>query len=177
MIRKRVVLFRVQHFQEGGRRITAEVLSDLIQFIQHKHWVFFFSFAINGTPPPADASDVAADDYLAAYDAATTAAIEAFSAEGAMGRMVKMPFGEMPGSALMGLATTDTFQHAWDLAKATGQEADLAPELAAALLSQAQQSISDNFRGPEGAPFGAVQECGDGASNADQLAAFLGRTV
>ena len=77
----------------------------------------------------------------------------------------------------MGLATTDTFQHAWDLAKATGQDSDLAPELATALLSQAQQSISDAFRGPEGAPFGAEQECGDGASNADQLAAFLGRTV
>ena len=150
-------------------------VSELINHIVGGH--VFFAAAINGTPPPADASDVAADDYLAAYDAATSASIEAFSAEGAMGRMVKMPFGEMPGSALLGLATTDTFQHAWDLAKATGQEADLAPELAAALLSQAQQSISDTFRGPEGAPFGAEQDCGDGASNADQLAAFLGRTV
>ena len=34
------------------------------------------------------------------------------------------------------------------------------------------------FRGPEGkAPFGPVQTAPAGASNADQLAAFLGRTV
>ena len=136
----------------------------------------FFQAGMNGTPPPGPV-DFAAGDFVTAYDAATAGTIEAFGAEGALGRMVQMPFGEMPGAAVMGLATTDTFQHAWDLAKATGQDANLAPELAEALLSQAKQSIPDTFRGPEGAPFGAQQECGEGASNADKLAAFLGRTA
>lgn len=149
-------------------------VSELINHIVGTH--IFFLAGMNGTPP-ADPADFAAGDYMAAYDEATAATIAAFGVEGALGKMVKMPFGEMPGAAVMGLATTDTFQHAWDLAKATGQDSDLAPELASALLSASKQSISDAFRGPEGAPFGSEQECGDGASNADQLAAFLGRTV
>jgi uncharacterized protein (TIGR03086 family) len=77
----------------------------------------------------------------------------------------------------LGLAITDTFVHTWDLAKATGQSTDLAPELAAVLLEQARASIQDSFRGPEGAPFGAEQTAPEGASNADRLAAFLGRSV
>jgi len=136
----------------------------------------FFLAGMNGTPP-SNSPDSADGDFVAAFDEATSATVAAFKVDGALAKTVKMPFGEMPGAAVMGLATTDTFQHAWDLAKATGQDSDLAPELASALLSQSRQSISDAFRGPEGAPFGAEQECGDGASNADQLAAFLGRTV
>jgi len=134
----------------------------------------FFVAGMQGKPP-AESADYAAGDYLAAFDEATAASLAAFSAEGVLQQMVKMPFGEMPGFAVLGLATTDTFQHGWDLAKATGQDTNLAPELAAGLLAQAQQAISDSFRGPEGAPFGAQQEVGADASNADQLAGFLGR--
>ena len=90
---------------------------------------------------------------------------------------VKLPFGEFPGRAFLGLATNDTFTHGWDLAKATGQSTDLAPDLAAALLAGAKQAISPAFRGPEGAPFGTEQEAPAGSTNADKLAAFLGRTV
>jgi uncharacterized protein (TIGR03086 family) len=78
----------------------------------------------------------------------------------------------------MGLAPTDIFTHAWDLAKATGQSTDLNPELAAALLPQVEASIPDMFRGAEGSgmPFGAKQEAPAGATNADKIAAFLGRS-
>ena len=88
-----------------------------------------------------------------------------------------MPFGEFPGHAWMGLATTDTLTHAWDLAKATGQSTDLAPELAEQVLAVAGQAISDAVRGDEPMPFAAEKNCPDGASTADRLAAFLGRTV
>ena len=138
----------------------------------------FFSAVINDQPPSQDATDFAAGDYVAAFDAATSGTVAALSAEGAMGKIIKAPFGDMPGAAFMGLALTDTFQHAWDLAKATGQSTDLAPAMAEMLLKQSQASISDSFRGPDGkAPFGEAQECGDGATNADKLAAFLGRKV
>ena len=89
-----------------------------------------------------------------------------------------MPFGEMPAGAVMGLAMNDTFTHGWDLAKATGQSTDIAPQLAAQILEQARASIHDAFRGEDGAaPFGVEQDCPEGASAADQLAAFLGRDV
>lgn len=137
----------------------------------------FFTAGLKGQPP-SDAADFAAGDFVAAFDTAAAECVEAFQADGVMERMVTMPFGEMPGAAVMGLALTDTFQHAWDLAKATGQNTDLAPELAAQLLAQSKQMIQPGFRGADGAaPFGAEQSCVDGACAADQLAAFLGRTV
>ena len=75
-------------------------------------------------------------------------------------------------------ATTDTFTHGWDLARALGQSTDLAPDLAAGLLAGAKMAIPPSFRGEEGkAAFGAEQTAPDGACAADQLAAFLGRTV
>jgi len=136
----------------------------------------FFLAALDATPP-AESPDFAAGDFIAAFDEVSSACVAGFETDGVLAQMFTLPFGEMPGAALMGLAATDTFQHAWDLAKATGQDTDLAPELAEGLLAQSQASIQESFRGPEGAPFGAEQVAPDGASPADRLAAFLGRTV
>jgi hypothetical protein len=64
------------------------------------------------------------------------------------------------------------------VAKATGQPTDLSPDLAAGVLSAVRGVISDDRRGDDGkAPFGPEQAAPDGASNADKLAAFLGRQV
>lgn len=136
----------------------------------------FFLAGLRGTPP-AEQPDHAAGDYVAAYDEVCADVVAFLGQEGALDATYALPFGEMPGSAVMGLAMTDTFQHGWDLAKATGQSTDLAPDLAEALLVQSRAAIQDAFRGPEGAPFGPEAGCPDGASQADQLAAFLGRTV
>jgi len=137
----------------------------------------FFASGVRGQAPSVEETNWAAGDWRAAYDEQASAALAAFSEDGALERMVELPFGTMPGAAFMGFAMTDTFQHAWDLAKATGQDTNLAPEMAQQLLAQCQQSIQDEFRGPEGAPFGAQAECADDACAADQLAAFLGRQV
>ncbi|MFT5530036.1 MAG: hypothetical protein ACI91O_000043 [Candidatus Poriferisodalaceae bacterium] len=136
----------------------------------------FFLAGLTGMPPGEEV-DYAAGDYVAEFDAASAKLLEAFGAEGALEKTYTLPFGEMPGAAFMGLAATDTFQHGWDVAKATGQSTDLNPELAAGILAQSRAAIQDSFRGPEGAPFGSEQQAPEGATNADQLAAFLGRTV
>jgi uncharacterized protein (TIGR03086 family) len=136
----------------------------------------FFTAGMEGAEV-GEAPDFAAGDYLAAFDQAATKCVATFQADGALEKTVKLPFGQFPGAAFMGLAVTDTFQHAWDLAKATGQDTNLAPELAAGILTQAKASIPDAFRGAEGAPFGQAQEAPAGASAADQLAAFLGRQI
>ena len=117
-------------------------------------------------------------DYMAEYDKGVAASLAAFSASGAQEKMVTLPFGTMPGSAFMGLATTDTFTHGWDVAKATGQPTDIDAALAEQLLAGSKMAIQDAFRGEDGkAPFGAEQQAPAGASAADQLAAFLGRKV
>ncbi len=138
---------------------------------------YFFVAGVAGEAPSGDSPDFAAGDFVAAFDEASSAALAAFSADGVMESMLTTPMGPMPGAAFAGLASTDTFVHGWDLAKATGQNTDLAPELAAGLLTGAKASIPDAYRGPEGAPFGVEQSAPAGASTADQLAAFLGRSV
>lgn len=126
-------------------------------------------------PPEADHTE---GDMVANYDRAIAAAIDAFSRPGALEKQIELPFGTFPGVAFLGLATTDTFTHGWDLARATGQSTDLASELAEQLLAQAKATIPDQFRGSDGAaPFGAEVAIDDGAPAADRLAAFLGRSV
>ncbi len=148
------------------------------QLIDHMIGVHhFFAAGVTGEPPVGADAEYSSGDFLAAFDEAAGKSVAALGAEGVMDQMITMPFGEMPGSALMGLAATDTFTHGWDLAKATGQSTDLAPEFAAGMLAQSRMAIQESFRGPEGAPFGPEQQAGEGATNADELAAFLGRSV
>jgi uncharacterized protein (TIGR03086 family) len=149
---------------------------DLINHIVGgSHW---FAKSTNaGASPAPDETDFASGDFVASFDEGSTAAVAAFGTPGAQEKIIKLPFGDFPGSAFMGLATTDTFTHAWDLAKATGQDVDLDPELAGQLLAGAQASIPDAFRGPDkAAPFGPAVPCDDSAPAASRLAAFLGRT-
>jgi len=148
------------------------------QLIDHlvggQHWARQAMAGVEMTETGEGASQ---GDFVATFDQAARDNLDAFAAEGALERMVDPGFGDMPATALMGMSAVDTFTHAWDLARATGQDTDLAPALAAALLEQSRQSIQPSFRSEEGAVFGLELEAPDGASAADQLAAFLGRTV
>ncbi len=137
---------------------------------------FFAVTAETGAAPGGDTSDFATGDYVSAFKEGAARAIQAFEAEGAMEKMMTLPFAELPGRAFVNIATVDTFTHGWDLARATGQPSDLDPELAAQLLSIAKGFVPDSLRGADGqAPFGPKVEPAADACPADQLAAFLGR--
>jgi uncharacterized protein (TIGR03086 family) len=137
----------------------------------------FYVAAMTGAPWDAS-TDYTDGDLVTAYDEGANAAIAAFGAPGAMEQMVELPFATLPGAVFVGIASTDQFTHAWDLARATGQNTDLAPNFARQLLDNAQAVLPDEVRGDEGvALFGAKQAAAGTASNADQLAAFLGRRV
>jgi uncharacterized protein (TIGR03086 family) len=138
---------------------------------------YFFAAGASGAAPSGEETDFASGDFVAAFDEGARASLAAFRADGVMDRMLTLPFGQMPGSAFLGLASTDTFTHGWDLARATGQDTDLAPELAGQLLAGARQAIAPAFRSEDGAVFGPEQTAPAGACNADHLAAFLGRKV
>jgi uncharacterized protein (TIGR03086 family) len=139
---------------------------------------FATTFLTTGEATRGGEHDFTAGDYLAAYDETAREAVAAFGAPGALDKVIPLPFAEVPGSFLMMMITTDQFAHGWDLARATGQSTDLDPALATSLLSQTQASLSDEFRGEDGvAPFGPAQVAPESACAADQLAAFLGRSV
>ncbi|MEO5901408.1 MAG: TIGR03086 family metal-binding protein [Ilumatobacteraceae bacterium] len=140
---------------------------------------YFFATFASGAAPSSDAPPAfALGDFLATFDQGAAACVAAFSADGVMDAILHLPFGDMPGSAFVGLAATDTFVHGWDLARATGQNSDLDPALAAGLLEGARPAIGPMMRGDDGqAPFGPETTAPADASNADRLAAFLGRSV
>ncbi len=120
--------------------------------------------------------DLLGDDPAGAFRAAADESLAAFRNDPSLfGKPITMPFGAMPGGMLVGIFTNDAFTHAWDLAKATGQNTDLDPEFAEGVLAAARQSITDDFRKP--GFFDPATEAPAGASAADRLAAFLGRQV
>ena len=81
-----------------------------------------------------------------AYAESAQALLAAFAEPGALDRVVQMPFGEMSGMALAGLRFNDAIAHAWDLAQATGQETDIAPELCEIALTMARQRLEGRER-------------------------------
>ncbi len=133
--------------------------------------------ALSGRPCNFDPIGVDASNWADTFDRWSEEALEALEAEGAMARMLDLPFGTYSGEELMGLGVMDTFQHAWDLAKATGQDTNLSPGMAAGLLAHGVEHMEHAKRGGEGAPYGPEQPVSEGAPVADRLAAFLGRVV
>jgi uncharacterized protein (TIGR03086 family) len=121
--------------------------------------------------------DPAAGDCVAHYDAATSRALAAFRAEGAMSKLVTLPaVGELPGADFVVLATCDAFVHGWDLAQATGLPASFDAELATGVLDAVRPLITEPTRDADGgALFKLEVEVPSGASPMDRLAGFLGR--
>jgi uncharacterized protein (TIGR03086 family) len=126
--------------------------------------------------PAADESSSGSADLAEAYRISAAGAVAGFAGPDAMTAIYELPFGQVPGSVLIGMRTTDVLTHAWDLAAATGQSTDLDPELATEMLAVARERVQPVFRGP-GRPFGAEQPCSPGRPPADRLAAFLGRAT
>ena len=171
----RAVLVQVQTGQPDAPTPCAswDVRSLIEHFTSSAHWA---AAAISG----GEAIDGgrAAIDFIAAYDQSIKGALAAFGTEGALEKAVTLPWGEFSGAPLMWLAVNDQFVHGWDLARAIGHDTDLDPGLADELLVRGQASITDAYRGPDGAGlFGLPVKAPAGASPADRLAAFLGRSM
>jgi uncharacterized protein (TIGR03086 family) len=170
------VLAKVEPSQLGAPTpcVSWDVRALINHFVGTARW---WAATVAGADNAADA-DYASGDFVAAYQESIQIAVAAFEADGALEKMVTVPFGEFPGVVLRGFAALDQFAHGWDLARAIGQHTDLDPGLATVLLGQSKIGITDALRGPDGlAPFGPVREAPVGSAPADQLAAFLGRPV
>jgi uncharacterized protein (TIGR03086 family) len=117
-------------------------------------------------------TDWAGDDPAKAYDEAAAAALAAAGADDTLTRMHVTPLGEMPGPVLSGFTTLDILVHGWDLARATGQAAELETAVAEHVLDFAHQALPEENRGGRIAPALPVPA---GAPVTDRLAGFLGR--
>lgn len=84
---------------------------------------------------------------------------------------IDFPQPATPGHAVAGIQLMDVCGHAWDLARATGQDSELPAGVAEAALAAAKVIVNEELR--EGR-FGPAIDA-PGASVSDQFAAFLGR--
>jgi uncharacterized protein (TIGR03086 family) len=125
-------------------------------------------------PAPDRSTDYVGEDHVGAYRASAQRVRAAFSRPG----MLTQRYGplEAPGSMLVQQLVIELVSHGWDLARATGQDARLAPEVAEDALLVARSWYRDQPRGP-GNAFGPEQPAPEGASPADRLAAYLGRPL
>lgn len=99
----------------------------------------------------------------------------AITSPGALERTIDSPFGTMDGETFARLIAFDGLVHSWDLAIATGQQLDLAPEVVEAVSDFAHQALTDDLR--DGDTFKQPTDPGPSAGAIEQLAAFSGRTV
>ncbi|GLX19338.1 MULTISPECIES: TIGR03086 family metal-binding protein [Streptomyces] len=130
---------------------------------------------ITGTAPagdPFEPADATAEDPVAELEAVLEAAVAAWES-GRDAESVPTPMGPMPAGLGTAAAALDAAVHAWDIARATGQDLPLTEETAAGLEDIASR-IVDFVRDSFGkyAPALAVAE---GANRAERLLAFTGR--
>jgi uncharacterized protein (TIGR03086 family) len=118
--------------------------------------------------------DLIGDDALASYEAAINAAKAAIAKPGAMESICHLRRGDVSGGEYLTSMFTDVFIHGWDLAMATGQNADLDTDLVEIALGLAKQR-EERFRTSPAFGQGRVSDPGDGASSQERLLAILGR--
>ena len=107
------------------------------------------------------------------YLASAELVLAAWSEPGVMERRCRMPFGEIPAPAAVSIHFLDVVVHGWDLARATGQDTSIEPDLAAEALD-----ISHGFLSPELRQLGAfgpeIPASADDPLH-ERLVAFMGR--
>ncbi|SEG91565.1 TIGR03086 family protein [Actinacidiphila yanglinensis] len=130
---------------------------------------------ITGVAPASDPfapADTTAGDPVAELPEVLKAAAAAWES-GRDAESVPTPMGPMPAGVGAAAAALDAGIHAWDIARATGQDLPLAEDMAEALediASRLVDFVRDSFG--KYAPPVAVPE---GANRAERLLAFTGR--
>jgi uncharacterized protein (TIGR03086 family) len=139
--------------------------------------VEMFTATADGAKREQRTDDVIGDDWSGAFGEATDRLLAAWERGGVAGRTLTLPMGEVPAEWSVGQQLTDLVVHGWDIAKATGQSADLDPQLARTSLEWAEQNLRPEFRGDEasGKVFGPEVAVPQDAPTIDRLAGLFGR--
>jgi uncharacterized protein (TIGR03086 family) len=123
-------------------------------------------------------AEVPSDDPLAAgepaevYEASRAELLGVLKDPAVFDKTWSMPFGEMPGKMMAGIAFMEHLTHAWDIRKATGQPTDLPEDLVKECL-ELVKPMDAMLRMP--GVCGPAVEVGADASLTDQLVGYMGR--
>lgn len=121
---------------------------------------------------PADVLATDGGDAAAQLEATLSAALKAWES-GREAESVATPMGPMPAQAGAMVAALDAAVHAWDIARATGQELPLTNDMAERLEIPAGQVVE--FVRQSFGKYASVVEVPADASRADKFLAFTGR--
>lgn len=92
-------------------------------------------------------------------------------------REVQVPWGTVPGAAALGMYVNETLVHGWDLAVATGQNAEFSDsDIVAAAFAVVQSALPAQIREMDDVPFGPVVEPREEAGPTERLANWSGRS-
>ena len=100
--------------------------------------------------------------------------LEAFARRGLEGT-IDMGFAELPATMVAGILNLEFLVHAWDFAKASGQELVVSDVLTDYVEGLAQATISEQVRAS--GSFASAQPVAETAGSLERLIAFTGRTV
>ncbi|ASR04766.1 TIGR03086 family metal-binding protein [Gordonia rubripertincta] len=109
------------------------------------------------------------------YATVVARAVDLWSDDATLARMVQVPWGEVPGAGALWGYVNETIVHGWDLAVATGQPSEAVPEAATDTLAIVRRFIRPEIRQDPNVPFGVVVEPRDGAGPVETLANWSGR--
>jgi uncharacterized protein (TIGR03086 family) len=124
---------------------------------------------------PWQAPHPPADDWAGAHADAIDRMWRVWRADdAALDRAVQAPFGVVPGRAALVAYTSETLVHGWDLAVATGQDAEADPAVAEPVLAAMQRFLPAEPRGGP-VPFAAPVPPRAGAGPTERLANWCGR--
>lgn len=151
---------------------------ELVQHLTNGNVIFATIATGERAPGPITAEERAVDwlgaDPSAGFRATGKRMHDAFMTAGFLeGRFETPVMGEQTGTTIVHMRMNELLIHGWDLARATGQPADLPEDLAEGALRMWQTRLADRPR--QGMPFAAPQPVADAAPAIDRLAAFLGR--
>jgi uncharacterized protein (TIGR03086 family) len=117
-------------------------------------------------------ADLLGEDPLAAYDAALAASAAAFDQPGALEGICHVSYGDLPAAVFCSHRILDTFIHGWDIARATGQDASLDPELVQIAYAMFKPHAAEI---QAGGAFGTAVEVPSDSDTQTLLLAMLGR--
>jgi len=109
------------------------------------------------------------------FDESAATLLAAFRQPGALENVVQVPYGRVRGAIALHLRLTEFLMHGWDLARATGQQADFPVEVVEQELAFTVGALI--AIPPERSPFRPPTPVAAAATALDRLAARLGRPV
>jgi uncharacterized protein (TIGR03086 family) len=127
-------------------------------------------------PPPPNGvfPDQIGDDPAGAFERSSKEVLDLFADPATLAATFHLGV-DVPGDQALGIAVMEVVVHGWDLATAIGVPSGIDPALAEQLLAATQGFVSDQFRSPDGSPFGPALDAPEDAPAELRLMAFLGR--